>query len=123
MSKVLRLLLALALVVTTAGFLLAQEPVSAPPSYGVEISIEPAGADVFLLKAKVTDLGSGRVVAGPALKMPAGQPASTETSIQATGDVISLTASVDGATKTATYSVTAKRGTKVVSEHSARVAL
>jgi hypothetical protein len=123
MSKLMRLALVLVLSVATAGFLLAQEPASAPPSYGMEISIEPSGADAFLLKAKVTDLGSGQVVAGPALKMPAGQPVSTETSVQGTGDVISLTASVDGATKTATYSVTARRGTKVVSEHTARIAL
>ncbi len=117
------LALALALTIATGGFLLAQDPASTAAGYGMDITIEPAGENVFLLKAKVTDLASGQVVAGPALKMPAGQPASTETSVQATGDVISLTASVDGTTRTATYSVVAKRGAKVISEHSARVAL
>ena len=122
-TRIITLALALALTIATGGFLLAQAPAGTVAGYGMDISIEPAGENVFLLKAKVTDLASGKVVAGPALKMPAGQPASTETSVQATGDVISLTASVDGATRTATYSVVAKRGAKVISEHSARVAL
>jgi hypothetical protein len=123
--KLTVLALTFALTVATGGFLFAQaaDPASAPASYGTEISIEPAGENVFLLKAKVTDLASGQVVAGPALKMPAGQPVSTETTVQGTGDTFSLTASVDGATRTATYSVVAKRGGKVISEHTASIAL
>lgn len=93
----------------------------APQTFSTQVSVEPV-AGGFALKAQVRDLGSKEVVAGAMLKLPPGETGDTETTLE-TGEKILLNGTIDGTNKTATYSVTIKRGEAVLSEHTARVAL
>lgn len=94
-----------------------------PASYSTEVAIQPNGDNAFVLRTKVKDAVSGEVLAGPTLKMPAGQTATAETTLSDSGVVISLSANVDGGKRSASYTVTVKRGNQVVSEHTANIAL
>jgi hypothetical protein len=91
--------------------------------YSTEVSIQPSGNNVFLVKAKIKDVASGEVLAGPMLKIPAGQTANAESTLSDSDTVVNLSANVDGAKHSATYTVTVKRGKQLVSEHSANIAL
>ena len=97
----------------------AQE--TAPSNFRTEVSIQPASAGAYLLSARLTDLGSGEVVAAPSLKVPANEEAGADSTLP--GGSISFTGKVDPAVHTATYTVRVTRGGKVVSEHSATVAV
>jgi hypothetical protein len=103
--------------------LIGAAPEPKPAAYSTEVSIQPSGEGIFLLKAKVKDLASGEVVAGPMVKMPAGETAKTESTLSGSDTVITLSANIDAAKHSATYTVTVKSGKNVVSEHSANVAL
>ncbi|PYQ65393.1 MAG: hypothetical protein DMF53_05640 [Acidobacteria bacterium] len=94
-----------------------------PATYSTEVSIQPNGDNVYVLKAKVKDAVSGEVLAGPILKMPAGQTATAESTLSDSDTVVSLSANVDGGKRLASYTITVKRGNRVVSEHTANVAL
>jgi len=96
-----------------------QEPV--PSAFRTEVSIQTASAGVYVLSARVADLDSGKILAVPSLKVPANEEASAESTIP--GGVISFTGKIDPAVHSATYSIQVKRGAKVISEHSAGVAL
>jgi hypothetical protein len=61
------------------------------------------------------------ILAAPALKLPSGESGKTETTLE-TGETIVLSATIDGASRTAMYMVTVKRGSDLLSEHSAKVA-
>ncbi len=108
------LLLSVALFSAEAG-----NPV--PASYSTQVTVEPVSGG-FALKAQVKDISSGQVVAGAMLKLPSGEAGDTETTLE-TGERVVLSATIDGSSKTANYSVTVKRGETLLSEHSARVAL
>jgi len=69
----------------------------------------------------VTDLDSGKVLAVPSLKVPANEEASAESTVPS--GLIAFTGKIDPALHVATYSIQVKRGAKVISEHSANVAL
>ncbi len=94
-----------------------------PAAYSTEVAIHPNGDNTFVLRATVKDVVSGEVLAGPTLKMPAGQPAKAETTLSDSDTVISLSANVDGGKRSASYTVTVKRGNQIVSEHIASIAL
>lgn len=98
-------------------------PIANSSAYSTEVSIQPAGEGVFVLKAKVKDLSSGEIVAGPMVKMPAGETAKTESTLSDSDTIVTLSANIDAAKHSATYTVTVRRGKSVVSEHSASVAL
>jgi molybdopterin-binding protein len=108
------LLLSVALFSAEAG-----NPV--PASYSTQVTVEPVSGG-FALKAQVKDISSGQVVAGAMLKLPSGEAGDTETTLE-TGERVVLSATIDGSSKTANYSVTIKSGETLLSEHSARVAL
>jgi hypothetical protein len=55
--------------------------------------------------------------------MPAGQTATAETTLSDSDTVISLSANVDGGKRSASYTVMVKRGNRIVSEHTANIAL
>jgi len=97
----------------------AQEPT--PSAFRTEVSVQTAPAGAYLLSARVTDLASGTVLAAPSLKVPANEEASSESTVP--GGLISLTGKVDPGLHTATYTVRVMRGSKVVAEHSASVAV
>lgn len=124
MKRLLMLSLAVTLMLLPlGGGLLAEAPQGVGAGYGTSVTIEPSGENAFLLKARVTDLASGAVVAGPAVKIPAGKEGQAESQNAERDEVVTLSATVDSATRTATYTLTIKRGAKVVTEHSSKVAL
>jgi hypothetical protein len=92
-----------------------------PSAFRTEVSIQTASAGVYVLSARVTDLDSGNVLGVPSLKVPANEEANAESTVP--GGVISFTGKVDPALHTATYRLQVKRGAKVVSEHTASVAV
>jgi hypothetical protein len=92
-----------------------------PAAFSTQVTVEPI-AGGFALKAQVKDVASKTVIAGAMLKLPPGEAGDTETTLE-TGEKVLLSATIDGANKTAVYSVTIKRGEAVLSEHSARVSL
>ncbi|MFL6294160.1 MAG: hypothetical protein ACJ759_24965 [Thermoanaerobaculia bacterium] len=96
-----------------------KEPI--PSAFRTEVSIQTASAGVYVLSARVTDLDTGTVLAAPSLKVPANEDANAESTVP--GGTISFTGKVDPTLHTATYRVEVKRGDKVVSSHSASVAL
>lgn len=96
-----------------------QEPV--PSNFRTEVSIQPASAGAYLLSARLTDLDSGKVLAAPSLKVPANEEASADSTLP--GGSVSFTGKIDPGLHTATYTVRMTRGSKVVSEHSATVAV
>ncbi len=124
MNRLLTLsLTATLMLLTFRGGLLAEAPQGAGPAYGTSVTIEPSGENAFLVKARVTDLASGAVVAGPAMKIPAGKEGQAESQNAERNEVVTLSATVDSATRTATYTLTIKRDAKVVAEHSSKAAL
>ena len=85
--------------------------------------MQRAAPGVFVLAARVTDLGSGEVLAMPTLKAPAGEEASAESTVQGAGTVVKFTGKVEASNQAATYTVRVERSGKVISEHSATLAL
>jgi hypothetical protein len=120
--KMLAILSPCLILLAFAAFLGAAAP-EKPASYSTEVSIQPGPNGTFLLRAKVKDAGTGEIVAGPGIKLPPGQTANAETTLDDSSTVVSLSASVDGSKHTANYTVSVKRGNKVVSEHSASLSL
>lgn len=109
------------LLLVSFSMLSAEAVKPAPANYSTLVSVEPMTGG-FTLKAQVKDIASGQVVAGAMLKLPSGEAGDTETTLE-TGEKVVLRATIDGASKTADYSVTVKRGETLLSEHSAKVAL
>lgn len=97
----------------------AQEP--APSNFRTEVSIQPASAGAYLLSARLTDLGSGKVLAAPSIKVPANEEANADSTLP--GGSVSFTGKVDSGLHKATYTVRVTHEGKVVSEHSATVAI
>lgn len=122
MRGLLQICLALAILVCGA-VLLAAAPQPAATVFSTDVSVQPGPDGSYLLRAKVADADSGEVLAGPGLKLPAGQSASTESTLEDSETVVSLNAAIDGANHSATYTVKVTRGKKLLSSHSARVAL
>ena len=98
-----------------------QEPT--PAAIRTEVHVQPVSTGVFALSARVTDLTSGDVLAVPTLKVPAGQEANAESRLEGGKALVNFSGRVDPATQTATYSVRLEREGKVISEHTASVAL
>ncbi len=122
MKTFLRLLVSCAILLSALALAAFAGQEGTPPSaFRTEISIQTASAGVYVLSARVTDLDSANVLAVPSLKVPANEEASAETTIP--GGVISFTGKVDPAVHIATYTLQVKRGAKVISEHTASVAL
>src|SRR5687768_17255523 len=96
-------------------------PEASPSSLRTEVDVQSESPGVFLLSARVTDLASGDVVAAPSLRVPATEEANTESTLP--GGSITFTGKVDPALHKATYTVRVLRGDKVISEHSASVAV
>lgn len=119
---ILKLIGPLALVLVCFAVVAAAGTDHAEKGYSTEISIRPNGDNAFLLRATVKDLASGEVLAAPSVKMPAGEAASAESTLP-DDTKVSLSAMVDAAKHSATYSVTLKKGTRVVSSHSANIVL
>jgi len=92
-----------------------------PASYSTQVNVEPISGG-FALKAQVKDIASGQIVAAATVKLPSGETGNTETTLE-TGEIVVLSATIDGTSKTADYSITVKRGETLLSEHSAKVAL
>ncbi len=113
------------LLLVVGGAAIAEAPHQAAggSAYGTSVSIEPSGGSAFLLKARVTDLASGEVVAGPAVKLATGKEGQAESQNAERDEVVTLSATVDSATRTATYTLVIKRNQKVVAEHTSKVAL
>lgn len=86
-----------------------------------EVSVQSVSAGAYLLSARLTDLDSGKVLAAPSVKVPANEEASAESTLP--GGSVSFTGKVDPALHSATYTVRLTRGGRVVSEHSASVAV
>ncbi len=122
MKKTIQALLPFLLLIAFAALLVgaAREK---PATYSTEVAIQPKGDNVYVLKAKVKDAASGEVLAGPILKMPAGQTATAESTLSDSDTVVSLSANVDGGKHSANYTVTVKQGNRIVAEHTASVAL
>ncbi len=117
-----KMLVAAALLVLPFMLLGAEAGDSVPTSYSTQVSVEPLGTTGFVLKAEVKNSATGQVVAGPALKLPAGEAGDTETTL-ATGETVLLTATLGGASRSANYTLTVKRGDVLLSEHSAKINL
>lgn len=94
-----------------------------PSSFRTEVSVQRAAPGVFVLAARVTDLASGEVLAMPTLKAPAGEEANAESTVQGAGTVVKFTGKVGASNQAATYIVRVERSGKVISEHSATLAL
>jgi hypothetical protein len=109
------------LLVLLIALILVAAASPAPTAFSTQVSVEPITGG-FALKAQVKDIASKAVVAGAMLKLPPGEAGETETTLDS-GEKVLLSATIDGANKTATYSITIKRGEALLSEHSARVAL
>jgi hypothetical protein len=122
MVPTLRFLSITALLIAALPLLGSATGAPKAPAYGTEITIQPSGAGAFVLRAKVTDLASGQVIAGPSLKAPVGEASKTESTLE-DGTIVVLSATVDNAKHSATYSVVVKKGGTVVSEHAANLAL
>jgi hypothetical protein len=122
MKKTIQSLLPFLLLIAFAAVLVGATG-EKPATYSTEVAIQPNGGNTFVLRAKVKDAVSGEVLAGPTLKMPAGQTATAETTLTDSDTVISLSANVDGEKRSAIYTVTVKRGNQIVSEHTANIAL
>jgi hypothetical protein len=122
MKKTIQSLLPFLLLIAFAALLVGAAG-EKPATYSTEVAIQPHGDNIYVLRAKVKDAVSGEVLAGPILKMPAGQTATVESTLSDSETVISLSANVDGGKRLASYTVTVKRGHQIVSEHSANVAL
>lgn len=120
--KNLQALVAALVLIALAAILVGAAPAK-PTAFSTDVAIQPGANNTFILKAKVKDAGTGEVLAGPVLKMPAGQTANAETSLEDSDVVVSLSANVDGGKHAATYTVTVKRGKQVVSEHTASLSL
>lgn len=113
-------LLALALVVVVVGIAGSSQP---EPRFSTEVSLEPSRDSAFLLRAKVTDLASGEVLAGPGLKLASGQPAEAASTLKEKGLGVLLKANVEASGSSAVYSVEVTRGKLVLAQHSAKIAL
>lgn len=111
------------LLVAGVGLAGAGAPADSNAGFGTAVSIDPSATGGFLLKAQISDLSTGGVLAGPALRIPAGETINTQTSLNDGTETIDLTGSVDGAAKVATYTIVIKRGAKTLAEHTAKVAL
>lgn len=93
-----------------------------PPAFSTEISIEPTGSGTFLFRAIVRDAASGEALAGPSIKMAAGQTADTESTLP-DGGTVNLSATIDGEKRSAAYFLAVKRGDHILSQHSAKIGL
>lgn len=110
------------LLLVAVAFLSAEASSPVPASYSTQVSVEPISTAGFSLKAQVKDNATGQVVAGAMLKLPSGEAGDTETTLE-TGEKVTLSATIDGTSKTADYKVSVKRGETLLSEHSAKLAL
>lgn len=93
-----------------------------PTGYATTISFEPLGANGILLKAQMKELQTGTLLAGPQLKMPLGETATSESTLP-DGTVVVLTATVDATKKSIQYSLVAKNGDRELSSHTAKISL
>jgi hypothetical protein len=93
------------------------------PRFSTEVSLEPAKNGAFLLRAKVTDLATGEVLAGLGLKLAAGQPGEATSTLKEMGLGVLLKANVEEGGASAVYSVEVKRADLALTQHSARIAL
>lgn len=121
MKTFLRLLVSCAILLSALALAAFAGQEGTPSAFRTEISIQTASAGVYVLSARVTDLDSANVLAVPSLKVPANEEASAESTIP--GGVISFIGKVDPVVHMATYRLQVKRGAKVISEHTASVAL
>jgi hypothetical protein len=122
MKSVQRALLVIGLLVLLMATLGVTAANSVSSAYSTSVAIEPLGASGFVLKAQVKDVSTGTTLVAPTLKLPSAESGHTETTLQS-GETVALAATIDGGSRTATYTVTVKRGGRLLAEHSAKVAL
>lgn len=99
-----------------------------PVRLGAAVSIEPAAGrpGTFLCKLKVTDLGSGEVLAEPQVLFLQGQKAMTRAGIQSDKGIqqeIVMTVEVNQEATAATYELAVDRGGQRISTQQATVTL
>ncbi|HYN22501.1 MAG TPA: hypothetical protein VE078_16195 [Thermoanaerobaculia bacterium] len=123
MKKSVRLLVFCLFVLSCLSLAAFADREAAPANYRTEVSVQRATQGAFVLAARVTDLGSGKVLAMPTVKTPAGEEANAESTDLDSGTVIKFSGKVDSSNQTATYTVRVERTGKVVTEHSATLAL
>lgn len=87
--------------------------------YSTEVSIEASQKrqGAFLCKALVRDLGTGEVVAGPAVLAPAGEEATAETAAASGAEKFTFTVQVDGSASSASYAVKLASGGQLTVLH------
>lgn len=90
-------------------------------SYSTSVSIEPSGPGVFLLHAEVTN-AAGEVIAGPSLRMPAGETAETTLTFP-DATVVLLSATIQEVSQTASYSITIRKKGQILARHDAKIVL
>jgi hypothetical protein len=102
-----------------AGAVLARSP----SAFGTEVSVAPSEGGVYLLKAKVTDLGSGELLAGPVLKFRAGDTGEAETTLPDGQTTVHLRATVSADGRTADYKIEIRQGETLLASHSGQTVL
>jgi hypothetical protein len=121
-----RLLLVAILTLAATTVWIAAAPASPVPAsgFGTEVRIEPSAKtqNSFLIRMKLTALGTGEVIAAPNLLVAADQTAEAKSDLP-DGSTATLSARVDAGGHAATYSVALKKGDQVLSSHSAKVSL
>ena len=113
-------LLAVAALLAVVGIAGSTQP---EPRFSTEVSLEPAEEGAFRLRAKVTDLSTSEVLAGPGLKLAPGQPAEATSTLKEAGLAVLLKANVESGGSSAVYSVEVKRAEEILAQHSARISL
>lgn len=90
-------------------------------AHSVSVSIEPEGASSFLLRARVEDAVTGQMLFATVMRLTPGETATMHSPLR---DLqLKVTATADAASRKAEYTATLLSGYRVISEHSARVAL
>src|SRR3954447_22551707 len=121
-----RLFLASFLLAAAAVVWIAAAPAALPqaPAFATDVQVEPSGKPQggFSIRVKVTNLSSGAVVAAPHLLVPAGETSETLSDLP-DQSALAVSAKVDATGHAATYSISLKKGEKVLSSHTARVNL
>lgn len=128
--KVLALALAccaLIVVATTGGTLSSAEAVGPVPlsGYASEVTVTPSDKQpgAFLCKAALLEVATGRVLAGPAVLIAAGQPAETASDSADGADKYLFSVSVDSSASSVTYSLGIRRDGRVTTLHRGSVSL
>src|SRR5688572_16311553 len=90
-------------------------------AHSISVSIEPESASSFLLRARVEDAVSGQMLFASVMRLTPGETATMHSPLR---DLqLKIVATADPVSRKAEYTATLLSGFRVLSEHSARVAL